>query len=58
MCVCVCVCSYVQIHAIFDFQPYGSVLPGATVAFSTSDRNGNKERSVGKSSQWVWLLLP
>lgn len=29
-----------------ETEPYGSVLPGATVAFSTSDRNGNKERSV------------
>ena len=27
-------------------QPYGSVLPGATVSFSTTDRNGHKEQSV------------
>eukprot|EP00731_Ephydatia_muelleri_P025941 Em0018g41a len=28
-------------------KPYGSVLPGAVVAFSTTDRNGMKRRSVG-----------
>ena len=27
-------------------QPYGSVLPGATVAFSTTGRSGGNERSV------------
>ncbi|KAL5467698.1 hypothetical protein EMCRGX_G031961 [Ephydatia muelleri] len=27
-------------------KPYGSVLPGAVVAFSTTDRNGMKRRSV------------
>ena len=29
-----------------SMQPFGSVLPGATVSFSTTDRNGHKEQSV------------
>ena len=33
-------------HTRTRTQPYGSVLPGATVAFSTTGRTGHNERSV------------
>jgi len=29
-----------------DPQPYGSLLPGAVVTFSTTDRNGREERNT------------
>lgn len=43
-----------------DPQPYGSLLPGAVVAFSTTDRNGREERNTGisyVSTVTDWLVL-